>query len=163
MCSCAYIWTYSTIPRHVRQHTCAHTQCCQTKTGSPFSPEDESVSFLATKGPAPPDHSNWRSSLMWSAAYQLLIAMHNCTTSDHRSCCCMEKIIKSDQRSRLTTFYKYHTQVFFFWLCTYARLQWPNLIWSPWSVFKYWCQGRRRRRQSLCTMCKENRGSIGIE
>lgn len=115
-----YSYGYKSLFEHIAHfpdmliNTHAHTPCCQTKTGSPFSPEDESVSFLATKGPTPPDHSNWRSSLMWSRAYQLLIATHNCTTSAHGSCRCMEKIIKSDQRSRLTTFYKYHTQVSFF-------------------------------------------------
>lgn len=66
-----------------------HTQYCQTQTGWPFSPEDEAVSFLAATGPTLPDRSNWRSSLMWSTVCQLVIAAHNCTTSDDRVRWCL--------------------------------------------------------------------------
>lgn len=128
-------------------HTDAHKVFCQTQAGSPFSPEDEAVSFLAATGPSLPDRSNWRSSLMWSTACQLLIATHICTKSDHRTRCCIypKKIIRIDRRSCLTAFYKYHTRLL--WLCNSANLQWPHLIFNQQCGFlKYWCHGRRCKR-----------------
>lgn len=69
-------------------------------------------------------------------------------------------IIKNDQRSRLTAFYKYHTRLF--WLCISANIQWPHLIFPTHGVLLNTDAMGEDTSASLYTLCQMKTGSEEI-
>lgn len=122
----------------------SHTQSCQTQTGSPFSPEDQAVSFLATTKPK----SN---PLQLEVLINVVHCMPTCNSDTQLyNVRWWGPLLYIKILLRMTTFFKYHTRLFL--------LSWSHLssYSHSWCVLKFWCHGRRLNSWPVYSKLNEN-------